>query len=88
MKLCNHIVRVIISLSCAVCFIACSTTKHVPQGEYLLDKVAIVLKPDSISGNSVNISSAELHNYLRQHPNHKVLGFLNLPHITCQDGIR
>ena len=82
MKLCNHIVRVIISFSCAVCFIACSTTKHVPQGEYLLDKVAIVVKPDSISGNSVNISSAELHNYLRQHPNHKVLGFLKLQLAT------
>ena len=50
----------------------CSSTKHVPQGKYLLDDVTIVM--DSAS----RVRSADLVNYLRQTPNHKVLGFWKL----------
>lgn len=59
---------VLIALLCA----GCSSTRHVPNGEYLLDKVSI-----DIDGNT-EISSGELDNYLKQIPNHRVLGFWKL----------
>lgn len=52
---------------------SCSTTKHVPKGKYLLDEVKI-----EIDGNAPDVKSADLRNYLRQAPNHKVFGFMNL----------
>lgn len=52
---------------------SCSTTKHVPEGKYLLDDVKI-----EIEGKNENIKPADLRNYLRQIPNHKVFGNLNL----------
>ncbi len=52
---------------------ACSATKHVPDGEYLLDKVSV----DVTDRN--DISEVELYNFLRQTPNHKVLGFAKPP---------
>ncbi|MBD5234740.1 MAG: BamA/TamA family outer membrane protein [Bacteroidales bacterium] len=54
----------------AVC--GCSSTKHVPDGEYLLDKVSIEVDDRD------DIESTELYNFLRQTPNHKVLGFTKL----------
>lgn len=54
----------------------CSSTKHVPEGSYLVDDVKI-----KITDNS-DIKSEELINYLRQVPNHKVLGFLKLQLAT------
>lgn len=46
---------------------ACSPTKHVPQGEYLLDKV-------KIETDSKDINSDKLKSYLRQTPNFRILG--------------
>lgn len=54
----------------------CSSTKHVPKGQYLVDKVKIEILDNN------EISASELTNYLRQTPNHKVLGFLNLQLAT------
>lgn len=51
----------------------CSSVKHVPEGQYLLDKVSI-----AIDGDNEDIDRTELSNFLRQHPNHKVLGFAKL----------
>ena len=51
---------------------ACSTTRHVPDGSYLLDKVTI-----DIDGRS-DATDKELYYFLRQTPNHKVLGFAKL----------
>lgn len=64
----------------AVCAIlaACSTTKYVPEGQYLLDDVKIVISPDSLGNTPPELSSADLKNYLRQTPNYKVLGFMKL----------
>lgn len=56
--------------------IGCSSTKHVPDGKYLLEDVDI-----KISDNS-ELSETELRNYLRQTPNHEVLGFLKLQLAT------
>ena len=55
---------------------ACSSTKHVPDGNYLVDDVRI-----NVTDNP-DIRSDELINYLRQVPNHKVLGFLKLQLAT------
>lgn len=46
--------------------------KHVPQGQLLVDKVSIDIK------DTDRISETELYNYLRQTPNHKVLGFAKI----------
>lgn len=52
----------------AVCLMAaCSSTKHVPQGQYLLDKATISVEGDK------DVTSLSLINYLRQIPNHRVL---------------
>ncbi len=51
---------------------SCQPTKHVPQGEYLLDRVKI-----EVDNNSVKPQS--LKPYLRQHPNHKTFGVIGLP---------
>lgn len=48
---------------------ACSTTKYVGEGEYLLDKVEIVSDNKSYKTN-------ELKPYLRQQPNFKVFGLM------------
>lgn len=53
--------------------VACSSTKHVPDGEYLLDDAKI-----TITDNDKNVKPKDLYNYLRQTPNHKVLGGLKL----------
>ncbi len=55
---------------------SCSSTKHVPKGEHLLDKVKI-----TVEGTN-DVSSTELYNYLRQTPNHKVLGFAKIQLAT------
>lgn len=57
----------------AMILTGCASTRHVGQGQYLLDKVDIrfVDKP-------AGVSSEQLANYLRQQPNHKVLGFAKL----------
>lgn len=51
----------------------CSSTRHVPTGSYLLDKVSI-----SIEDDSSHVATKRLNNYLRQQPNHKILGFAKL----------
>lgn len=72
----NHRAQSLVALLCvAVSLLSggCSTTKHVPDGAYLLDKVDI-----KVEGDKSAASSVELINYLRQQPNHKVLGFWKL----------
>ncbi len=51
---------------------SCSSTKHVPEGKLLLDKVKI-----NVDNNEV-VKSSDLVNYLRQTENHKVLGGMKL----------
>lgn len=50
----------------------CSSSRHVPQGQYLLEKVKIEVDP------STGMDELTLINYLRQQPNHVVLGFAKL----------
>ena len=63
-------------LMIAVLLQACSSTKHVPDGSYLLDKVNI-----EIDGKT-DATDKELYYFLRQTPNHKVLGFAKLQLAT------
>ena len=52
---------------------SCRSTKHVPQGQLLLDKVNI-----NIADPRDDVKSSQLANYLRQNANHRVLGGLKL----------
>ena len=52
---------------------ACSSTKHVPQGKLLLDKVKI-----NVTDPHKDVEASQLTNYLRQNANHRVLGGLKL----------
>ena len=53
--------------------VSCSSTKHVPQGQLLLDKVNI-----NIADPHNDVEASQLANYLRQNANHRVLGGLKL----------
>lgn len=69
----HYICKFLISAIASLLLIGCSATRHVPQGEYLLDKVRV-----DVDDPGGDVSSADLINYLRQQPNHKVLGFWKL----------
>lgn len=56
--------------------LSCSSTKHVPDGQYLLDDVSITV------ADNESVETSELYNFLRQQPNHKVLGFAKLQLAT------
>lgn len=51
---------------------ACRSTRHVPEGKMLLDDISILVD------DSAGLDRTELINYVRQQPNHKVLGFAKL----------
>lgn len=72
MVLCRYIPHVMM-VSLLALAVGCSSTKHVAEGEYLVDHVDI-----EIQDSSTEVKSLDLVNYLRQTPNHKVLGFLKL----------
>lgn len=70
--------------ACVLIFLlnSCNTTKFVPEGEYLLNKVAI-------KSNTNEISREALNGYLRQTPNSATLGFwkvnLHIYNISGRD---
>ncbi|MDE6502978.1 MAG: hypothetical protein K2K78_00730, partial [Muribaculaceae bacterium] len=62
---------------------SCSTVKHVPEGEFLLNTVKVKIEPDTTGADcGKDVEASSLVNYLRQQPNHKVLGFLKLQLAT------
>ncbi|MDE6654818.1 MAG: hypothetical protein K2K37_10585, partial [Muribaculaceae bacterium] len=65
----------IICCVAAALIAGCSSTKRVPDGQLLLDNVRIRVDNDTVQ-------VAELYNFLRQTPNHKVLGFAKLQLAT------
>ncbi len=64
--------RVALLIGCILLLQGCSSTRHVPQGQYLLDRTAITIE------DAPEVQAKSLQNYLRQVPNHKVLGFARL----------
>lgn len=66
MKAWHHIY---ISIFIFLLVASCSTTKYVPEGQYLLDKV-------EIASDNKNVRSTDLRSYLRQQPNFKMFGIL------------
>lgn len=63
----NTSTKIIVFLLFVVIFISCNVTKHVPEGEYLLEKNTVVV-------NDKKETSPEVLSYLHQKPNQKVLG--------------
>ena len=61
----------LLALIAALAIGSCSSIKHVPDGQLLLDKTKINILDKE---NGQGISTNELINYLRQTENHKVLG--------------
>ncbi len=55
---------------------SCSSVKHVPQGQHLVDNVKITVE------DTDDVTSSDLYNYLRQTPTHKVLGFAKIQLAT------
>lgn len=65
------LLKSLLSLMVAMALGSCASTKHVPDGQLLLDKVKINILDKE---NETDINKQELTNYLRQTENHKVLG--------------
>ena len=71
----THLLLIAMTLTTVTLLCSCASTKHVPDGQLLLDKVKInILDKD----NAKDINKQELTNYLRQTENHKVLGGLKM----------
>lgn len=68
--------RALIVAGMVLLLMGCSSSRHVPQGSYLLDKV--VIETDSSSRRLTAAEVAELSTYLRQQPNHKMLWSMRL----------
>ena len=51
---------------------ACSVTRHIPEGEYLLQRVRI--ENDRSVPRRERIPKEELEKYIRQQPNKRILG--------------
>ena len=80
----QRLIPVFIWMLGMICIVlsGCSSSKHVPDGSYLLDKVHIRL--DSV-GREEQLDVTEMQAYLRQTPNHRMLwsikfrlGFYNM----------
>ena len=64
--------RIVVAVVAVLAVAACSSVKHVPQGQLLLNNVTIDIDGDK------ELDATEMSYFLRQHPNHKVLGFAKL----------
>lgn len=65
----RYIALIAVILGMSMLLINCSSTRHVPEGSLLLDKVRIEVKDDSLK----QFDPEEMLLYLRQQPNHKIL---------------
>ena len=71
----RNILTTLLLLALVPMLFSCASTKHVPDGQLLLDKVKINILDKE---NAKDLNKQELTNYLRQTENHKVLGGLKL----------
>ena len=68
----SHTSWLLLVIGCILLLSGCSAARHVPAGQYLLDRSTITIE------NQPQVQAKSLNNYLRQVPNHKVLGFAKL----------
>lgn len=69
-----------ICISFVFLFSACSVSKFIPEGEYLLDEVRVV-------SSSKDVKSGLVRNYVRQNPNTKWFSLVKVPMYTyCLSG--
>lgn len=68
----RSIFHIFLAIAVVLILGGCSASKHVPAGEYLLDKASIKVE------GTKEVHPSQLENYLRQHPNSRALGFANL----------
>lgn len=61
----------IITLLVMILLQSCSTTRHVPDGQYLLNKVVIKTDKKEVPPN-------KLYSYVQQNPNYRILGLIPL----------
>ena len=72
----KNIILCLVAIALLAMLPSCSSTKHVPQGQYLLDDVSLrILDKEN---ENAEVSTYDLVTYLRQTENHKVLGGLKL----------
>lgn len=64
----RYISLAVLSISLMIHMVNCSSTRHVPDGSLLLDKVRIEVIDDSLK----QFDADEMLLYLRQQPNHKI----------------
>lgn len=73
--------RQVLGVSCLLgtilLMVACSTTKYVPEGEYLLGQVKV--KTD---GSYRHINTTTMRNYVRQNPNARWFSMVKIPLLT------
>lgn len=67
---CYTIIGIVMMLIAGI-MVGCSPTRHVPEGEYLLDKVKIEV-------DSKDVTPSMLKTYIQQNPNYRILGILPL----------
>ncbi len=64
--------RISVAVLSCLCCAACSVTRHIPEGSYLLQKVTV--EEDRTAPRRERISVEELEKYVRQTPNKRFLG--------------
>lgn len=69
----NRLFPILLPIVVGLLCIACSSTRHVPEGNYLLDKVNI-----DVNDSTGRVRASELSAYVRQQPNHKMLWTVKL----------
>lgn len=64
----RHVVYFLLTLVSVLALGGCKSSRLVPQGSYMLDKVKV-----HIADSTKEVSREEMANYIRQQPNHKML---------------
>jgi outer membrane protein assembly factor BamA len=86
--------RSIFILFTALVFAACSTTKHIPEGDALYTGAKVELKAENITKQQQKIFTADLQGQTRPRPNSRFLGIpfklllWNLFYTTKQKGLK
>lgn len=70
----HHYIFLLI-ISMGFVYSSCKTTKYVPEGSYLLDKVEVNLNDNSDSENKLTVSKSDIHSHLRQKENQSIFKF-------------